>query len=116
MTKTTPTPEQTKTNRLAKKQLKKIEHVLSLCEETLDDDILSMTPLERVAFWRSLQGYVRPKLSRTEYAGNRKGKNETGIPGQEIDKIIVTTFNASEEIEKLQKLKSAAGRLLVDLE
>lgn len=50
-------------------QEKRVEFVLSILEETLEDDIQLMDPTERVKLWNGLQEYIRPKLSRAEVTG-----------------------------------------------
>ena len=48
-------------------QLKRVEYVLGILDETVKEDVLSLKPVERARLWESLQEYVRPRLQRTEY-------------------------------------------------
>lgn len=45
---------------------KRIEWVLELLEETIEDDINALKPAERARMWEALQEYIRPKLQRSE--------------------------------------------------
>lgn len=42
----------------------RIEFVLSLLDDTLEEDILKLKPKERVELWSTLQEFIRPKLQR----------------------------------------------------
>jgi len=55
-----------------KDQLKRVEYVLGLLEQTIDSDIENLKPRERALLWVDLQEYVRPKLARTELTGEVK--------------------------------------------
>lgn len=70
---------------------KRIEFVLSLLEETLEDDIEMMEPTERVKLWNGLQEYIRPKLARTELTG------AGGQPLIPIDKVEIIRTNAGQQ-------------------
>jgi len=52
-------------NKKTQEAVKRVEWVLSLLEPTLDADIESIKPSERVQLWNDLQEYIRPKLART---------------------------------------------------
>lgn len=49
--------------------LKRIEYVLGLLDETIDEDLQAIEPKERARMWQDLQEYMRPKLARTELTG-----------------------------------------------
>lgn len=53
-------------NKITKDQKERIEFVLSLLDETLENDIKKMPEVERVKLWSGLQEYIRPKLQRQE--------------------------------------------------
>ena len=53
-------------NRVTVEQKDRIERVLAMIEETLEEDMLKMKPKERVDLWAALQEYIRPKLQRTQ--------------------------------------------------
>ena len=42
----------------------RIEKVLSLLDETLEEDIQNLKAKERVELWSTLQEFIRPKLQR----------------------------------------------------
>ena len=42
----------------------RIEFVLSLLDDTLEEDILNLKAKERVELWSTLQEFIRPKLQR----------------------------------------------------
>ncbi|TSA28904.1 MAG: hypothetical protein D4R67_03000 [Bacteroidetes bacterium] len=52
-------------NKVTSEQKERIEKVLELIDETLEEDLLKMKPKERVDLWAALQEYIRPKLQRT---------------------------------------------------
>lgn len=66
---------------------KRVEFVLSILEETLQDDIEAMDPTERVKLWNGLQEYIRPKLARTELTG------AGGQPLSPISKVEIIHTN-----------------------
>ena len=56
-------------NKKTQEQLKRIEYVLGLLDETIDKDIKALKEIERARLWADLQEYIRPKLARTEHTG-----------------------------------------------
>lgn len=58
-------------NKRTTEKTQKIEYVMSLIEETLEQDIAALKPNDRVSLWSTLNEYVRPKLARTELAGDK---------------------------------------------
>ena len=52
-------------NKLTALQKSRIEKVLTLLEETLEEDMAKLKSKERVDLWASLQEFIRPKLQRT---------------------------------------------------
>lgn len=59
----------------------RIEWVLGLLEETLEQDIKKLSPQQKTLMWKDLQEYVRPKLARTEmkHEGEVTVKQITGM-------------------------------------
>lgn len=53
-------------NKRTAESVERVEFVLSLLEETLEEDIAKLPPRERTAMWKDLQEYVRPKLARVD--------------------------------------------------
>jgi hypothetical protein len=51
-------------NKITSEQKERVEKVLSLLDETLEEDIEKMRSKERVELWASLQEFIRPKLQR----------------------------------------------------
>ena len=49
---------------------RRIDRVLTLLEETLDDDLKALPKNQRVKLWADLQEYINPKLQRTEIKGD----------------------------------------------
>ena len=52
------------TNKLTTEKKQRLEWIVEELEETLEEDIATMKPKERVELWLSLQEYIRPKLQR----------------------------------------------------
>lgn len=51
-------------NKVTVEQKKRVEWVLELLEESLEDSIEKLKPKDKVELWASLQEYIRPKLQR----------------------------------------------------
>ena len=51
-------------NKLTREYKERIEWVLELLDETLEESLSEMKPKEKVELWLNLQEYVRPKLQR----------------------------------------------------
>lgn len=51
-------------NKVTRETKQRIEWVLNLLDDTLEDDLLKLRAGERVRLWIDLQEYVRPKLQR----------------------------------------------------
>lgn len=51
-------------NKVTKEVKERIEWVLNLLDDTLEDDLEALKSAERVRLWIDLQEYVRPKLQR----------------------------------------------------
>ena len=69
-------------NKITRETKERVEWVLELLDEYVEDDIKKMKPPERVRLWADLQEYVRPKLQRMNL--------DLGIEDKTINKI---TFN-----------------------
>lgn len=69
-------------NKITRETKERVEWVLELLDENVEDDIKKMKPPERVRLWADLQEYVRPKLQRMNL--------DLGIEDKTINKI---TFN-----------------------
>jgi hypothetical protein len=66
-------------NKKTQEAAMRVEYVLSLLEETIEDDIKLIEPKERVKMWDNLQEYIRPKMQRTEITGKDGEKLITEI-------------------------------------
>ena len=53
-------------NKVTSEQRERIEKVLAMLDETLDEDLEKMKAKERVDLWAALQEYIQPKLQRTQ--------------------------------------------------
>ena len=51
-------------NKITSEQKERIEWVLDLLDETLEDSIRKLKPKDQVDLWMNLQEYIRPKLQR----------------------------------------------------
>ena len=51
-------------NKLTTEKKQRLEWIVSQLEETLERDIATLKPKDRVDLWMGLQEYVRPKLQR----------------------------------------------------
>ncbi|MEI6884309.1 MAG: hypothetical protein WCO02_07470 [Bacteroidota bacterium] len=51
-------------NKITAEQKERIEWVLELLDETLEDSIRKLKPKDQVDLWMNLQEYIRPKLQR----------------------------------------------------
>jgi hypothetical protein len=51
-------------NRVTADQKERVEWVLELLEETLEESIVKLKPKDQVNLWMNLQEYIRPKLQR----------------------------------------------------
>ena len=51
-------------NKITREIQAKVEWVLELLDETVEEDLRKMKPPERIKLWTDLQEYIRPKLQR----------------------------------------------------
>lgn len=75
-------------NNVTRKMRERVEKVLAILEETLEDDLETLSPKEKVQLWVSLQQFVRPKFKRIQMDTTTKGK--------EINKITFVVKNGSQ--------------------
>ena len=52
------------TNKITRENKERVEWVLELLDETLEDSIRKLKPKDQVDLWMNLQEYIRPKLQR----------------------------------------------------
>jgi len=52
------------TNKVTREYKERVEWVLELLDETLEDSIRKLKPKDQVELWMNLQEFVRPKLQR----------------------------------------------------
>ena len=52
------------TNKVTREYKERVEWVLELLDETLEDSIKKLKPKDQVELWMNLQEFVRPKLQR----------------------------------------------------
>ena len=75
-------------NNATLKMNERVEKVLAILEETLEDDLESLSPKEQIQLWVSLQQFIRPKFKRIQMDTTTKGK--------EINKITFNVINGSQ--------------------
>ncbi|MBT3747491.1 MAG: hypothetical protein HOG34_00800 [Bacteroidetes bacterium] len=57
----------------------RIEKVLELLDESLETDLMALSPKEKIQLWMDLQEFIRPKLQRTQTDLTTKGNELTKI-------------------------------------
>jgi hypothetical protein len=81
-------------NKVTREQKERVEWVLEVLDDNVEDDIKKMSPTERVKLWADLQEYVRPKLQRVNLDIGPEDKVITkitfeivppGLPGESAD-------------------------------
>ena len=75
-------------NKITREVKERVEWVLEVLDDSVEDDINKMTPTERVKLWADLQEYVRPKLQRVNL--------DLGTEDKEIRKITFVVVGESE--------------------
>ncbi len=87
-----------------KPKLKKLEHVLSLCEETLEEDIRKLDYKERIKLWFNLQAYVRPRLIKTEYSSQKPAETpEDKKPGNTLGTLQVVVAESKDNTRVIRQ-------------
>jgi hypothetical protein len=81
-------------NKLTIEAKQRIERVLELLDESLEDDLMALSPKEKVQLWMDLQEFIRPKLQRTQTDLTSKGET--------INKITFEVLSGSESENKGQ--------------
>ena len=84
-------------NRITTEQKERVEWVLELLDETLEDSIRKLKPKEQVDLWMNLQEYIRPKLQRMNVDLSQTEDKLTKI----IFEVIQTTVLADGTIKTL---------------
>jgi hypothetical protein len=67
-------------NKITREIQAKIEWVLVVLDETIEEDLKKMKPPERIKLWVELQEFIRPKLQRVNL--------EVGLEDKAITKIV----------------------------
>jgi len=75
-------------NKVTREIQAKVEWVLELLDETVEEDLKKMKPPERIKLWTDLQEYIRPKLQRVNL--------DVGTDDKEIRKITFVVVGESE--------------------
>ena len=75
-------------NKVTREIQAKVEWVLELLDETVEEDLKKMKPPERIKLWSDLQEYIRPKLQRVNL--------DVGTDDKEIRKITFVVVGDSE--------------------
>ena len=80
-------------NKITREIQAKVEWVLELLDETVEEDLKKMRPPERIKLWADLQEYIRPKLQRVNLDVGPEDKTITkitfeivppGMPGESV--------------------------------
>ena len=62
-------------NKVTIEQKKRVEWVLDLLDETLEEDVKALKAKDKVELWVTMQEYIRPKLQRTNVEIGAKEDN-----------------------------------------
>ena len=74
-------------NKITAEAKQRIERVLELLDETLETDLMALSPKEKVQLWMDLQEFIRPKLQRTQTDLTSKGETITKITFEVLNGI-----------------------------
>ena len=74
-------------NKITREIQAKVEWVLEMLDETIEEDLQKMKPPERVKLWTDLQEYIRPKLQRVNL--------DVGPEDKEITRITFEVVSAA---------------------
>jgi len=66
-------------NKITKEQKEKVEWVLGLLDESVEEDLRKMKAPERIRLWADLQEYIRPKLQRVNLEVGKEDKTITKV-------------------------------------
>ena len=75
-------------NRITREIQAKVEWVLQVLDDTVEEDLAKMKPPERVKLWAELQEYIRPKLQRVNL--------DLGKDDKEVKKITFVVVGEAE--------------------
>jgi hypothetical protein len=75
-------------NKITREIQAKVEWVLELLDETIEEDLMKMKAPERVKLWTDLQEYIRPKLQRVNL--------DVGAEDKEIRKVTFVVVGEAE--------------------
>jgi len=72
-------------NKITREIQAKVEWVLELLDETVEEDLKKMKPPDRIRLWADLQEYIRPKLQRVNLDVGSEDKVITKITFELVD-------------------------------
>jgi hypothetical protein len=72
-------------NKITREIQAKVEWVLELLDETVEEDLKKMKPPDRIRLWADLQEYIRPKLQRVNLDVGAEDKVITKITFELVD-------------------------------
>ncbi len=75
-------------NKITREIQAKVEWVLELLDETVEEDLRKMKPPDRIKLWADLQEYIRPKLQRVNL--------DVGTEDKEIRSITFKVIRSGE--------------------
>jgi len=79
-------------NKVTQEVKQRIERVLEILDESLETDLMALSPKEKVQLWMDLQEFIRPKLQRTQTDLTSKGET--------INKITFEVLSGTESENK----------------
>jgi hypothetical protein len=74
-------------NKITSEVKQRIERVLEILDESLETDLMALSPKEKVQLWMELQEFIRPKLQRTQTDLTSKGETITKITFEVLNGI-----------------------------
>ena len=66
-------------NKVTVEQKKRVEWVLDLLDETLEEDVKALKAKDKVELWVTMQEYIRPKLQRMNLDVGNEDKTITKV-------------------------------------
>ena len=88
-------------NKITREIQAKVEWVLEMLDETVEEDLKKMKPPERIKLWTDLQEYIRPKLQRVNL--------DVGNEDKSISKITFEVVGAAPATATDGNLKDGNG-------
>ena len=78
-------------NKVTVEQKKRVEWVLDLLDETLEEDVKALKAKDKVELWVTMQEYIRPKLQRMNL--------DVGAEDKEIRQITFKVIRSGDPVK-----------------